>query len=58
MKESKRKRKIQTKFTIDDVMIIQNYFGVGFGPRVCTHNVGVSAYFGIRRTDQTLPTPN
>ena len=50
--------KFKIKFTHNDIMKIHNYVGVDFGPRVCTHNVGVNTYFGARRTNRTLPEPN
>ena len=31
------------KFTINDVIKIHNNVGVSFGPRFCTHTVGVNA---------------
>ena len=36
------KEKSKTKFTINDIMKIHNSVGVDFGPRVCTHNIGVN----------------
>ena len=30
------------KFTNNNIMKIHNDVGVDFGPRVCTHNVGVN----------------
>ena len=52
------KEKSKTKFTINDIMKIHNSVGVDFGPRVCTHNIGVNNYFGTRITNRHIPKPN
>ena len=49
--------KSKIKFINNDIMKIQNSASVDFGPRVCTHNVGVNTYFGAKRTNPPLPKP-
>ena len=45
-------------FTIDDATKNHNSVDVDFITRVNTHTVGVNAYFGTRKTNRYLPTPN
>ena len=48
---------IQNKNNINDVMKIHNYVSLGFGPRDCTHTVGVNDSFGPIRSYYPLTTP-
>ena len=53
-----KRNKFKTKFGINGETKIHNTVGVIFCSRVCTHTVGVNAYFVLRRTNRLLSTFN
>ena len=44
------------QFTIDDVIKMDNYVGIGICLTVCTHTVGLNTYFGTIRKNRPLTT--